>query len=51
LCCSLWKLNDEDFSISDYIALNAELEGTWKVATMAYDVCPKSNENDFKKID
>jgi hypothetical protein len=32
----LWKLNDEDFSISDYIALITELEGTWKEAAMAY---------------
>ena len=35
MCCSLWKLNDEDFSISDYIALNDELEGAWKETAMA----------------
>jgi len=32
----LWELNDEDFSISDYVALNAELEGTWKEAALEY---------------
>jgi hypothetical protein len=32
----LWKLNDENFSISDYTALNAELEGMWKEAAKAY---------------
>jgi hypothetical protein len=32
----LWKLNDEEFSISDCIALNAEFEGTWKEAAVAY---------------
>jgi hypothetical protein len=31
----LWKLKDEDFSISECIALNTELEGAWKVAAMA----------------
>jgi len=36
LCGCLWKLNDEDFSISDYIALIAELEGTWNEAAIAY---------------
>ena len=36
MCCSLWELNDEDCSISDYVALNAELEEMWKEAALEY---------------